>query len=141
MAEALVLETSAFLDLVVGNEEGRAVCDALRSHLVHVSDHAGLAVAMALRAMTRRQLLSAAQLARGIQLLATAPFISHPALSLLPAAMSKSDLRLGDALCVELSDRLAAPLVTTDARLATVWPRCWLITVPIAGPRPAPAPA
>lgn len=126
----LVLETSAFLDLVVGSDEGRAVRNALGRHVVHVSDHATVEVAMALRVLRRNALLSQAELASRIRLLAAAPFQSHPAQGLLAAAAGRSGLRLGDALGVELSDRLAAPLVTTDPRLATVWPRCWLISAP-----------
>ncbi|HVB14105.1 MAG TPA: type II toxin-antitoxin system VapC family toxin [Candidatus Dormibacteraeota bacterium] len=132
MAEVLVLETSACLDLLIGTREGQIVRQALLGHPVHVSDHVGVEVAMALRELTRQQLLPTSELDLRIRLLATAPFTTHSSGSLLPAAVSKSGLRLGDALCVALSELLAAPLVTTDARLGTVWPRCWLIAVPVA---------
>lgn len=138
MAEALVLETSAFLDLMVGNAEGQSVRDALEGRMVHVSDHCAVAVALAMRALTRAGMLSRAQLRRNIRLLATAPFTCHPAAGLLEAASTRNGLRLGDALCVELSERLGAPLVTTDSRLATVWPGCWLIAASPEGARRGP---
>jgi predicted nucleic acid-binding protein len=136
-AEALVLETSAFLDLILGNAEGRIVADALKGNAVHISDHCGVAVAQGLLVMERRGILSRSQLRRSIRHVAAAPFTLHPAASLLEAAWARTGLRLGDALCVELSQRLRAPLLTTDSRLATVWPDCWLITAP---PQPLGAP-
>lgn len=129
-AEVLVLETSAFLDLIVGNAEGRMVGGALQGKAVHVSDHCGVAVAQALLVMAHGGMVSRSQLRRCIHLLAAAPFTTHPAASLLEAAGARDSLRLGDALCMELSQRLRAPLLTTDARLATAWPNCWLVTAP-----------
>lgn len=129
-ADALVLETSGFLDLIVGNAEGRSLGAALRGQAIHVSDHCAAAVAQGLLAMTARGWLSRRQLGSKIRLLSAAPFISHPAAELLEGAWARNGLRLGDALSVELSERLAAPLVTTDSRLATAWPNCWLITAP-----------
>jgi predicted nucleic acid-binding protein len=124
----VVLETSAFLDLIVGTAEGKIVGDALKGKAVHISDHCAIAVAQALLVMASRGMVSRSQLRRKIRLLAAAPFTPHQAATLLEAAWARSGLRLGDALCVELSQRLQAPLLTTDSRLATVWPGCWLIT-------------
>ncbi|HUY25319.1 MAG TPA: PIN domain-containing protein [Candidatus Saccharimonadales bacterium] len=124
------METSAFLDLMVGTAEGQIVGDALRGKAVHVSDHCAVAVAQGLLVMVGRGIVSRSQLRRKIRLLAAAPFAPHPAATLLEAAWARTSLRLGDALCVELSQRLRAPLLTTDSRLATVWPDCLLVTVP-----------
>jgi predicted nucleic acid-binding protein len=124
----VVLETSAFLDLIVGTAEGKIVGDALKGKAVHISDHCAIAVAQALLVMASRGMVSRSQLRRKIRLLAAAPFTPHQAATFLEAAWARSGLRLGDALCVELSQRLQAPLLTTDSRLATVWPGCWLIT-------------
>jgi predicted nucleic acid-binding protein len=124
----VVLETSAFLDLIVGTAEGKIVGDALKGKAVHISDHCAIAVAQALLVMASRGMVSRSQLRRKIRILAAAPFTPHQAATFLEAAWARSGLRLGDALCVELSQRLQAPLLTTDSRLATVWPGCWLIT-------------
>ena len=129
VAEQLVLETSAFLDLLLGTGEGRAVRDALVGRQVHISDHQGVAVAAALRALVRGKLLSSATSQEKIRRVLDAPFQAHPARELLAAAAARTELRLGDALCVELSQQLGAPLVTTDSRLAAAWPRSWLVTV------------
>jgi predicted nucleic acid-binding protein len=126
----MVLETSAFLDLMVGNAEGRIVGETLKGKAVHLSDHCVVAVAQALLVMARRGMVSGSQLRRSIRLLAAAPFTPYPAASLLEGAWARTGLRLGDALCVELSQRLQAPLLTTDSRLATVWPDSWLIAAP-----------
>jgi len=130
VAEVLVLETAGFLDLMVGNAEGQAVGKALSGKAIHVSDHCAAAVAHAFLVMTTRGVLPRRQLRSSLSLLAVAPFISHPAATLLEGAWARNGLRLGDALCVELSERLGAPLVTTDSRLATAWPNCWLVTAP-----------
>jgi predicted nucleic acid-binding protein len=135
VADALVLETAGILDLMVGNAAGRTLGDALRGQEIHVSDHCAAAVAQGLRVMTSWGLLSRRQLRSRIRLLAAAPFTSHPAAGLLEGAWARDGLRLGDALCVELSEKLGAPLVTTDSRLATAWPNCWLITAPGEGGR------
>ena len=127
-AEAVVLETSALLDLMVGTAEGQIVGDALKGKAVHISDHCSVAVAQALLVMAERGIVPRSQLRGRIRLLAAAPFTPHQAATFLEAAWARTGLRLGDALCVELSQRLEAPLLTTDSRLATVWPGCWLIT-------------
>ncbi|MGC1185483.1 MAG: PIN domain-containing protein [Candidatus Dormiibacterota bacterium] len=133
MNDRLVLETSALLDLVVGDAEGRAVREVLRNHQVHIVDHVAVAAARALQRLSEGGFLSTAELNLRVRLLATAPFTTHPASALLPAAARRTGLGIGDALSMELSDRLAAPLLTTDSRLASTWPRSWLV----ASPKPA----
>lgn len=128
VAEQLVLETSAFLDLLLGTGEGRSVRDALVGRQVHISDHQAVAVAAALRALVSGKLISVATSQEKIRLLLVAPFQAHPARELLAGAAARTELRLGDALCVELSHQLGAPLVTTDSGLAAAWPRSWLVT-------------
>lgn len=50
--------------------------------------------------------------------LAEAPMQQHPLASLLPGAWRRRpELRLADALSVELAVSLGVPLVTTDGRL------------------------
>lgn len=52
-----------------------------------------------------------------------APFTRHALPDLLTGAWQRRDaLRLVDALYVELAERLRIPLVTSDARLARVYP-------------------
>ncbi|MGA2873243.1 MAG: type II toxin-antitoxin system VapC family toxin [Candidatus Dormibacteria bacterium] len=133
VAEPLVLETAALLDLLLGGPEGDAVRTALRGRDVHISDHVPVEVAVALQRLAAWGRLSQAQLARRVSLLAQMPCSHHAASELLGGAVARAGLRLGDALSVELSDRLAAPLVTTDSRLATAWNHCWLVA---AAPTP-----
>ncbi|MGA7088847.1 MAG: VapC toxin family PIN domain ribonuclease [Candidatus Dormiibacterota bacterium] len=128
VAEILVLETSGFLDLILGTPEGQAVRDALVGRQVHVVDNEAVGIAIALRELRRIGSLSEVALTRKLGLVADAPFRAHSVRELLVASAARDDLRLGDALCVELSHRLAAPLVTTDSRLAAVWSHSWLVT-------------
>lgn len=130
MAEAVVLETAALLDLLAGTAEGEVVRDTLRGRQVHVTDYEEVGVGIALRAMRECGLLSGIELDRKIRQLAEAPFSTHRARELLVAAAARSELLLGDALCVQLSYQLAAPLLTTDSRLAAAWPGSWLVTAP-----------
>ncbi len=131
------METAALLDLVMGNEQGLAVGQAIRGHPVHLSDHSSLIAAGALRRLSERGLIAPEEVADRVRLLQAAPFSVHPALSLLGSAVGMSFLRLGDALCMELSRQLAAPLITTDVRLASVWPRCRLISAASVGSGPS----
>ena len=86
MADTLVLETAGFLDLMVGNAEGRTVGSALRGRAIHVSDHCAAVVGQGLRVMTTRGLLSRRQLDSSIRLLVAAPLspIPRPACSRVP---------------------------------------------------------
>ncbi|MGH7691565.1 MAG: hypothetical protein ACRENY_05545 [Candidatus Dormibacteria bacterium] len=140
MAEAVVLQTSAFIDLLLGDAQGRAVADALRGRQVHVTDHEEVLVAIALRARRERGLLSAPAFRRRIGRVAEAPFTVHSARELLVDAAAREHLRLDDALCVELSHRLEAPMLTTDAALAAAWPRALLVRAEAPKPLPAPHP-
>jgi predicted nucleic acid-binding protein len=128
VAEVLVLETAGFLDLMLGTGEGQAVRNALVDRQIHVVDHEGTGVAIALRELRRIGSLSESEFRHKLRLVAEAPFRAHPARDLLVASASRADLRLDDALCVELSHRLSAPLVTTDSRLAAMWSHTWLVT-------------
>lgn len=134
--DAVVLEASALLDLVLGDEEGRAVRELLRNHEAHVVDDVVVATARALQRLAQGGALSVAEMDLRIRLLATAPFTSHPALTLLADAMGRTGLAISDALSVELSDHLAAPLLTTDSRVASIWPRSWLVALPDTSPKP-----
>jgi predicted nucleic acid-binding protein len=126
--EVVVLDKSAFLDLLLGTPEGKVVRDTLFGRKVHTTDHAEVGVASALRVMGQSGVLAQRDAERMIGRIVEAPFTTHLTRELLVSAVARRDLRLGDALCVEVSHRLTAPLVTTDSRLAGVWPQSWLIT-------------
>ncbi len=61
--------------------------------------------------------------------IALAPIVRHPLAGLLAGAWAeRNQLRLVDALYVELATRLRATLLTTDGRLARARPDIELIT-------------
>lgn len=126
-----MIEAAALLDLLLGNPEGEAVGAALAGREVHLADPVGVVVAGALGRLAAEGTLSAGQLGSRIRLLESAPFTTHSALTLIGGAVQRGELSLGDALSVELSDQLDAPLLTTEVRLAAVWPRSWLVTSPV----------
>ncbi|MGC2192419.1 MAG: PIN domain-containing protein [Candidatus Dormiibacterota bacterium] len=134
MGEVVVLDKSALLDLLLGTAEGMAVQDSLYGREVHITDHEEVEVASALQAMGTSGMLSQLDVERMIRRTVEAPFSTHLARELLVTAVQRSDLRLSDALCVELSHRLTAPLLTTDSRLAAAWPHSWLVTALPAKP-------
>lgn len=130
MAEPLVLDAGALLELLLGTAEGVSLGAVLRGHPLHAPDQAAVAVAGGLRWLAARGEIQQEQLQERLELLSRAPLEWHPAAPLLPGAQARSGLRLGDALTVELSQQMGAPLVTSDAGLATAWRNCWLVTAP-----------
>ncbi|MGH7758579.1 MAG: hypothetical protein ACREN7_04635 [Candidatus Dormibacteria bacterium] len=130
MAEALVLDGQALAHLLLGGDLGRTVRETVRSHPVHVTDQAQLDVVQELLRRRDGGGLQRPQFELHLARLLEAPFIQHRSRELLADACRRPSFRLGDALAIELSERLEAPLVTTSSGLAGAWPRSWLVTVP-----------
>ncbi len=125
-----MLDAGALLELLLGTPQGRAVGEALRGHPLHAPDQVGAASVAALELLAGAGELGPAELERRLGLLAEAPIEWHPVAALLGEEARASGLLLRDRLCVELSRRLGAPLVTTDSGLATAWRNSWLVTAP-----------
>ena len=105
MAE-LVIDASAMVDLLLGGPLGEAVGRRLRGHALHAPAHLAAEVLSALGRLSRADALAASD-------------VDHPVSGLLEGAWARrSNLRLADALYVELADALGLALVTTDGRLA-----------------------
>ena len=81
--------------------------------------------------MQRAGALTTADVEAGLAALAGVPPTRHAVVDLASGAWSRrADLRLVDALYVELAARLRAPLLTTDHRLARASPLAESLTVP-----------
>lgn len=120
MAE-LVLDASALVDVVLGNEIGKSVRVRLRGHRLHAPAQIDAESLSALGRLHRAGELDADEVETMLAQVATAPIERHPLASLLSGAWSRRDrLRLVDAVYVELADQLKVPLVTTDRRLHAV---------------------
>jgi predicted nucleic acid-binding protein len=118
------------VDLLVGSPLATAVQNRLQGHELHVPAHFDAEVLSALWRMERAGELSVGQVTPRLERVAAAPLQRHLLAPLLAGAWKLRDnLRLVDALYVELASRLDLPIVTTDARLAAASPAAELVTM------------
>ena len=107
------------VDLLVGAASAPIVRDRLRGSELHVPAHFDAEVLSALGRLVRGDHLTARQATSRIERVAAAPVERHALAPLLIGAWRlRHNLRLVDALYVELADRLDAPIITTDAKFA-----------------------
>jgi predicted nucleic acid-binding protein len=117
----VVADASALVDLLLGNEVGDAVRARLAGHVVHAPAHADAEVLSALGRLERAGEVEPDWVETMLSRLAAAPIRRHPGAGLLLGAWSRRhQLRLADALYVELAGSRALPLITTDGRLRPV---------------------
>ncbi len=120
MAE-VVLDASAMVDLLLGNPEGAAVRDRLAGHSLHAPGHLDAEVLSALGRLSRAGDLDEDTGARLLGRVVDAPIERHPVRGLIAGAWARRrQLRLADALYVELAVVRGSALVTTDRRLGAV---------------------
>ena len=129
MAEPLIVDASAMVDLLVGSPLAASIETRLRGHELHVPAHFDAEVLSALGRLQRSGDMTVRQVTTRIQRLASAPLQRHLLAPLLVGAWQRRhNLRLVDALYVELADRLAAIIVTTDSSLAEASPAADLLS-------------
>lgn len=117
MAE-VVADTSALVDLLLGNDLGQAVGKRLGGTGLHAPAHVDAEVLSALGRLHRAGDLEASAVEMKLNALATAPITRHGVDGLLLGAWARRHRpSLADALYVELAAQLDCPLVTTDRRL------------------------
>lgn len=120
MAE-VVTDASALVDLLLGNDVGEAVGRRLAGHVLHAPAHADAEILSALGRLQRAGSVDADAVEAMLSRLAAAPIERHPVAGLLLGAWSRRhQLRLADALYVELATSRDLPLITTDHRLQPV---------------------
>lgn len=128
MPERLVVDASALVDLLLGVPRSAAIRDRLRGHELHVPAHCDAEVLSAFGRLERGGHMAASEVAERIGRLSEAPLERHLLFPLLAGAWRRrEDLRLVDALYVELAERLDAPIVTIDAGLAAATSRAELV--------------
>ena len=128
MADQLIVDASAMVDLLVGSPHGIAVGARLRGHDLHVPAHFDAEVFSALGHLGRAGDLTARQVKARIERLETAPMHRHLLAPLLSGSWRRRhNLRLVDALYVELAHQLESSIITTDAGLAAVSPTAELV--------------
>ncbi len=120
MAEA-VADASALVDLLLGNELGGAVKRRIAGHALHAPAHLDAEVLSALGRLQRAGSIEHDDVETMLHELAAAPIQRHPVSGLLIGAWARRhQLRLADALYVELAMTRGLPLITTDRRLNPV---------------------
>ncbi|MEE9297679.1 MAG: type II toxin-antitoxin system VapC family toxin [Acidimicrobiia bacterium] len=123
VAERVIIDASAMVDLLVGSTLAISIRNRLRGHELYVPAHFDAEVLSALGRLHRGGYLRARQVTKRIDRLAAAPIERHALPPLLTGAWRRRhNLRLVDALYVELANRLEVPIVTTDAGLAAASP-------------------
>lgn len=118
-----VVDASAMVDFLANTERAPAVRGRLAGTVLHAPAHIDAQVLSALGRLHRAGELTAAEVDACVNHLAKMPLTRHLLPGLLLGAWARRvDLRLVDALYVELTARLNAPLLTTDLRLARACP-------------------
>lgn len=117
MGEVMV-DATAIVDLLLGNEVGVAVRRRPAGHALHAPAHLDAEVLSALGRLHRAGDLAAEDVESKLGDLATAPIQRHDLSDLLVGAWSRRhQVRLVDAVYVQLAVDRGLPLITTDGRL------------------------
>lgn len=124
-----MLDASALVEALIGTQLGLAVRERMRGCELHSPAHLDAEVLSALGRLHRAGELDAATVSTALGELALAPIVRQPLAGLLAGAWAaRGQLRLVDALYVELASTLQAALLTTDARLARTQTGIELVT-------------
>lgn len=119
MAERLVVDASAMVDILIGSPPADKVIDTLRERELHAPAHFDAEILSALGRLQRAGRLSARQAASRLSKLADSPIQRHPLAPLLAGAWSRRNkVRLVDGLYIELASQLDTKVVSTDKGLA-----------------------
>ena len=114
----LVLDASAMVDLLIGAPPALAIRLRLQGGQLHAPAHFDAEVLSALGRLSRADLIPATVVPALLSRVENARIQRHPVGPLLTGAWDRrGDLRLVDALYVELAERLDAPVISTDGRL------------------------
>jgi predicted nucleic acid-binding protein len=119
-----VLDASAMVDLLTGQNTAERTRLRLQDTVLHVPAHFDAEVLSALGRLCRAGQLTDADVSELLTTLRRAPLARHHLPGLVEGAWSRRNTqRLVDGLYVELAEQLRAPLITTDSRLASGYPR------------------
>jgi len=120
----VVLDASVLVDVLVGSDLADRARTRLRGTTLHVPAHFDAEVLAALGRLHRAGALTVTQVTTALKHLAQLPLTRHLLNGLVNGAWERrTDLRLVDALYVELAETLDLPLLTTDLRLTRACPR------------------
>jgi predicted nucleic acid-binding protein len=125
----LILDASAVVDYLVASSVHDTIENHLRGAEVHVPAHFDAEVLSALGRLQRAGKLTGAEVEERVALTSQSPLHRHLLMPLLIGAwLRRRNLRLVDALYVELASQLEATIITTDVGLASASARVELIS-------------
>ncbi|MEV6896862.1 type II toxin-antitoxin system VapC family toxin [Amycolatopsis sp. NPDC051372] len=117
--EIAVLDASVLVDLLAGTSYADAAKSRLRGTVLHAPAHLDAEVLSALGRLQRAGELTTVEVEVALGVLTNFPVTRHSVFELAPGAWARrADLRLADALYIELAARLRTAVLTTDRRLA-----------------------
>ncbi len=120
MAE-VVVDASAVVDLLLGNALGKLVATRLAGNELHAPAHLDAECLSAFGRLHRAGDLTAVTVEGMLSHLGSAPIARHPVGELITGAWQRrANLRLADALYVELANQLGIAMLTTDMRLRPI---------------------
>jgi predicted nucleic acid-binding protein len=120
----LVLDASAWVDLLLDTERGLRIRERIAGADLHAPAHVDIEMLSALGRLHRAGALSEGTASDCLRLAQRTPIQRHPLHPLTTGAWARRhNLRLTDAYYVELADNLDTSLITTDQRLARAAPR------------------
>jgi predicted nucleic acid-binding protein len=115
----LVLDASAMVDLLIETANADLVQARLAGSTVHVPGHFDAEVLSAVARLVRAGDLTGDRATEHLAHLVKAPYIRHDIAPLVMGAWQRrGNMRVADALYVELGMRIGVPVVTTDAGMA-----------------------
>jgi predicted nucleic acid-binding protein len=118
---AVVIDASVFVDLTL--RPGVAARDHLRDAQLHAPCHLDLKVLSAIARLHRAGEVDEPAARAALAQLSAAPITRHALVELVDEAWARREnVRVADGLYVALAERLDAPLVTADAKLARACP-------------------
>ena len=119
MADRIIIDASAMVDYLVQSALTPTISARVEAFEVHVPAHFDAEVLWALGRLHRANALTEGEVEQRVELTATAPFRRHLLAGLLPGAWRLNhNIRLVDALYVELASQIEAPIISTDPGLA-----------------------
>lgn len=119
VAEKLVVDASAMVDYLVDSPLAPRVAERIADSEILVPAHFDAEVLSALGRLHRGGELNEAEVDARVALTAQAPFQRHLLAPLLEGAWARHhNVRLADALYIELAEQVDATIITTDSGMS-----------------------